>query len=215
VPGSSSKLALATDLAALDVATLRPGSAPAEANEVWIATTGPTHVAGVSAAAARTATSTAVIASRESTSSQPIVAAAITAFWLAAAAAALLALVALGAFFTDDFRRRRSDISVLRALGFSPREQAATRAAEQFVTVVLAVLVGTVAGAGATALTVGPFIASAAPDSTAFVTVVPSFDPVPWLLFCAALTIVASAVCLALLVPLRRAAADAVEGSAS
>lgn len=215
VPGSAATLAVATDLAALDVVTLRPGSTPAEADEVWIATAGAAAATGVSDAVARTATTTAIVASHESTSSQPIVAAALTAFWFAAAAAALLALVALGAFFTDDFRRRRSDISVLRALGFSPRQQAATRGREQLVTVVLALLVGTAAGAGATALTVGPFIASAAPESTAFVSVVPSFDPVPWLVFCAALTALACAVCLTVLVPLRRAAADAVERSAT
>jgi hypothetical protein len=212
IAGSSSRLALATDLAALDAVTVRVDSSPAETNEVWIATGTPSAVA---AAVAREASTTSIVATRASTSSQPILSAALSAFWLAAVAAALLALVAVGAFFTDDVRRRRKDIAVLRALGFSPGQQAAMRGREQLVTTAFAVVVGAIAGAGVTALTVGPFIASTVPASVALVSIVPAFGPLPWLAFCAALIVLASAMFAVLLAAVRRSAVAAVDGSAA
>ena len=212
LPGVSSKLALGTDLAALNAVTLRPQSAPAEANEVWISTLNP---AGIAAAVERTATSTAIVTTRASSSSEPVLASALTAFWLAAVVAALLALVAVGAFFIDDFRGRRGDIAVLRALGFSPRDQAAARSREQLIVIVFAVLVGAAGGAAATAITVGPFVASAVSESARFVSVVPAFDPLPWLGFCAALGALALAMCLALVATVRRSAAIAIDEDAA
>ena len=209
IAGSSSKLAIATDLAALNTETVLPRSAPAEANEVWIATGAPDRVA---AEVARTASSTAVVANLASTSSQPVLAAALSAFWLAAGAAGLLALVAVGAFFTDDVRRRRADIAVLRALGFSPRQQASLRGGEQLVTSVFAVVVGAVAGAGVTALTVGAFIAATVPSSAALVTILPAFDPLPLAAFWAALALLALAMFAVLLGAVRRSAVAAVDG---
>ena len=212
VPGSSAKLAVATDLIALDTVTVREGSAPAEANEIWIASDTP---GAVTAAVARGASTTAIVATRASTSSEPVLAAALSAFWLAAGAAALLALVAVGAFFTDDARRRRPDIAVLRALGFSPRQQAAMRGAEQALTTVFAVVVGALAGAGITALTVGPFIASTVPASVALVTILPAFDPLPWLAFCAALLAAAAAMFAVLGLVVRSSAVAAVDGASA
>lgn len=89
------------------------------------------------------------------------------------------------------------------------------RGREQLVTIVFSMLVGAVAGAAATALTVGAFVASAAPGSAAFVGIVPAFDPVPWLAFCAALALLALATCGALLAAVRKTAATAVDGGAS
>ena len=209
LPGVSSKLALGTDLVALDAVTLRPGGAPAEANAVWLRTGEPS---AVGAAVARDTPSTAIVSTRASTSSEPVLATALDAFWLAALVAGLLALVAVAAFFTDDFRGRRGDIAVLRALGFSPRAQASTRSRELVAVLGFAALVGAATGAGVTALTVGPFIASAVPATAAFVSVAPAFDPVPWLAFCGVLAVLAAAVGSALVAAVRRSATSAVDG---
>jgi len=206
LPGVASRLAMGTDLMALDAVTLRPDSEPALADEIWI---GSAYPGAVAAAVAREATSTAIVTTRASSSSDPVLAASLTSFWLAAAAAALLALVALSAFFVDDFRNRRNDIAVLRALGFSAAGQTATRRRELVVTAAFAAIVGAVGGGLATALVVGPFIAAAVPTAAVYVRVLPAFDPLPWAVFCVVLAAAAVAVALALLVAVRRSASSA------
>jgi len=207
LPGTASRLAVGTDLRALDAVSLRPGSEPALTDAVWISTGSPDAVADEVAGAA---TSTAIVTTPASTSSNPVVAAALVAFWLAAVAAALLALVAVSAFFVDDFRARRDEIAVLRALGLSTAAQVATRRRELVVTTVFAAVVGTVGGAVTTAVIVGPFIASTVPTAAAFVRVLPAFDPLPWLLYCAAVAAAGCAISLALLAGVRRASSTAI-----
>ena len=208
MPGVASRLGIATDLRALNLATLRDGAAPVVANAVSLATAHPQRVA---AAASRTATDTALVSTEASTSQQPVLAPALAAFWLAAIAAALLAIVALAAFLVDDMRGRRGEISVLRALGFSSRDQSRTRGAEQAVVLVFAFAVGAVGGALATAATVGPFLAAVVPAAAAYVRIWPAFDLVPWLTFCSALALVIAAVCSVVLRLVRRDAARAVD----
>lgn len=207
LPGTASRLAVGTDLRGLDEMSLRPGSEPALTNAVWIRTNAPGAVAD---AAARVATTSSDITTAASTSTTPVVAAALTAFWLAATAAALLALVAITAFFVDDFRARRDGIAVLRALGLSTRAQVATRRREMAITAGFAALVGTLGGALATAVVVGPFVASTVPTAAAFVRAAPAFDPLPWLAYCAAVGIAGSGIALALLAGVRRAASSAI-----
>lgn len=207
LPGIASRLGVATDLRALDAASLRTAM-PVVANEIWLATDRPGRV---SAAVARTTTTTAIVASEASTSQQPVLAAALAAFWLAAIAAGVLAVVALAAFLIDDARGRRGEIFVLRAIGFSPGEQSSTRGREQVIVLGFALVVGAAGGAVATAATVGPFLAAVVPAAAAYVKIWPAFDVLPWLAFCAGLGVATAAVALSVLARVRRAATRALD----
>ena len=212
MPGVASRLGIATDLRALNSASLRNGAAPVVANAVWYSTG---HPQGVAAAASRAATNTALVASETSASQQPVLAPALAAFWLAAVAAGVLAIVALAAFLIDDMRGRRGEISVLRALGFSPRDQSSTRGTEQVIVLAFALVVGAVGGAIATAATVGPFLAAVVPAAAAYVKIWPAFDVVPWLVFCAGLALATAAVSFVVLRLVSRAATRAVDEEAA
>jgi hypothetical protein len=108
---------------------------------------------------------------------------AINAFWTAAVAAGLLALITLAAFITDDARTRRSSLPVLRALGLSSAQQTAARARELFIILAFAVAAGTAAGVLATVAAVSPFVTAAIPGAGGYVSVAPTFAPLPWVLF--------------------------------
>lgn len=183
VPGSASRLSIATDLTALNNATLQQGRSPVLAGNIWLDTDGPDSV---SSSATTVATSTAVLSSRQTMSSAPILQPAMDAFWVAAAAAGLLALIAFSAFITHDWRLRRSDIPVLRALGLSSIQLTCTRVRELLLVLAFALVVGAIAGLGATAVAAAPFAAAAVPGSGEYLSVVPVLDPRPWLGFCAA-----------------------------
>ena len=184
LPGAGSRFGIAVDIAQLNSATLQEGRTPVLASDVWIATDNPR---AVSLAAAGVAASTAVVSTQRSETSAPILRAAMDAFWIAAAAAAVLALIALAAFAADDIRQRRGSVPVLRALGLSTAQQTAVRARELVVALVFAVVVGAVAGVGATVAAVTPFVAAAVPGAGSYVSVAAAFDPVPWLAFSAIL----------------------------
>jgi hypothetical protein len=184
LPGAASRLGIATDLAALNNATLQPGRVPQLAGNLWLDTGGdPTTTDSVAVAASRVAGSTAVISSARTETSAPMLEPAINAFWIAAAAAGLLALITLAAFITDDARSRRSALPVLRALGLSAAEQTAVRGRGLLIPLGFAVLVGIVAGLLATTAAVAPFVAAAIPGAGGYVSVAPAFDLLRWLLF--------------------------------
>ncbi|MET0956501.1 MAG: hypothetical protein ABWY68_11170, partial [Cryobacterium sp.] len=180
LPGAASRLGIATDLAALNDATLRQGRTPVLAGNIWIDTDAPDPV---SAAASTVAASTAVISSQRTTTSAPMLQPAMNAFWVAAAAAGLLALITLAAFIADDARGRRPSLPVLRALGVSARQQTRARARELLLVLGFAVGVGIVAGLGATLVAVTPFVAAAIPGAGGYVAVLPALAPLPWLGF--------------------------------
>jgi hypothetical protein len=185
LPGAASRLGIATDLAALNDATLQQGRVPQLAGNVWLDTGGADSPAtdSVAVAASRVSGSTAVISSERTETSAPILEPAMNAFWIAAAAAGLLALITLAAFITDDSRSRRSALPVLRALGLSAAQQTAVRARELLIILGFAVLVGIVAGPLATTAAVAPFVAAAIPGAGGYVSVAPAFDLLRWLLF--------------------------------
>ena len=180
LPGSASRLGIATDLAALNNATLQQGRSPVLAGNIWLDTDSPDTV---SVTAATVATSTAVLSTQRTTTSAPILQPAMNAFWIAAAAAGLLALITFSAFITDDSRLRRSGIPVLRALGLSSAQLTLARARELLLVLAFALVAGAVAGLGATVIAVAPFVAAAVPGSGGYLSVVPALDPLPWLGF--------------------------------
>ena len=185
LPGAASRLGITADLAAVNEATLRQGRTPVLAGDVWLSTeTASTRGADtVAAAASRVSGSTAVISSPATTSAAPMLAPAINAFWTAAVAAGLLALITLAAFITDDARTRRSSLPVLRALGLSAAQQTAARARELFTILAFAVAAGAAAGVLATVAAVSPFVTAAIPGAGGYVSVAPTFAPLPWVLF--------------------------------
>jgi hypothetical protein len=184
LPGTGSRLGIATDLYGLDLTTLFPGSTPVRANSVWISTANP---ASVTESVARTARNTALVRSELSTSLTPVITPALLAFWVAAAAAGILAVIALVAFAADDFRNREGDVAVLRALGVRRGVQVKVRLNEQGVVTVSSLAVGLVGGVVATILTVGPLIAAAIPSAARLVVIHPTFDWTPTLEYCLAI----------------------------
>lgn len=189
LPGSGSRLGIATDLAALNNATLQQGRSPELAGNIWLDTDSPDTT---SEAATTVATSTAVLSTQRTTTAAPILQPAMDAFWIAAAAAGLLALITFSAFIIDDSRLRRSGIPVLRALGLSSTQLTRARARELLFVLVFALAVGAVAGLGATLIAVAPFVAAAVPGSAGYLSVAPALNPLPWLGFSTA--VVAGAV---------------------
>lgn len=183
VPGSASRLGIATDLMALNNATLQQGRSPVLAGNIWLDTNAPDTV---SSTATTVATSTAVLSSQRTTTSAPILQPAMTAFWIAAAAAGVLALITFSAFITDDWHRRRSDIPVLRALGLKSVQLTRARVRELMIVLAFALVVGAIAGLCATAAAAAPFATAAVPGAGGYVSVVPNLDPLPWFGFCAA-----------------------------
>lgn len=204
VAGAGSRLAIGADLEALDAASLRSGHTPVLATDVWITTGTPNAVARTVAASSPTV---AIVHTARSESSAPVVDAAYTAFWLAAVAAALLALFALAAFLSDDARRRRGEVAVLRALGLSPAEQGTVRAHELRIVLAVAAGAGILAGLLAAALTASPFAAAAVPGANLLVTIVPAFAPAAALVFVGALGLGASVIAAVSVARARRTAA--------
>ncbi|GAB2459523.1 FtsX-like permease family protein [Conyzicola lurida] len=208
VPGSASRLAVATDLDTLGARSLATGRVPVVTTGVWYATATPDAVA---AEVPLLATRDAAVSTASTTSSAPVVAASLSTFWIAAGTAGLLALIALAAFLLADARARRDDLGVLRALGLTPREQGAVRGWEQTVAIGTAVVVGAAGGLVATLVTVTPFAAAAVPGAVALVRIDPVFDIVPWLVF-AGIVVAGVVVIVGLaLLRVRRAAAVALD----
>ena len=199
LPGAGSRLGIAVDIADLNDVSLRQGRTPVLAGNVWIGADDPGVVA---VAAIGAAASTALVATRESTTSAAILRPAMDAFWLAAASAGLLALIALCAFIADDVRARRRLVPVLGALGLSTAQQAAVRARELVAVLSFAVAAGVVAGILATVAAVAPFASAAVPEAP--VSVLPALDPLPWLVFCCALSTAALGLVVGFLVWFRR-----------
>jgi hypothetical protein len=200
LPGAGSLLAIGTDLAAFDRIALASGASTVEANSVWLDST---DVDSAVEQVSRTSTETAIVRSDASTTTTPVVAAALNAFWVAAGTAAALAIIALFAFVIDDFRDRRSDATALRALGLATRDQIRVRLNEQAVILVSSLVVGIAGGAVALVVTVGPLLASAAPDATGLVIVRPALDLPQLLGYCIALTAAAGLVALFTVVVVR------------
>lgn len=184
VPGAGSRLGIAADIADLNDVALQQGRTPLLASDVWIDTGRPD---AVSLAATGVATSTAVVSTQRSSGSAAILQPAMDAFWLAAAAAGVLALIALAAFVVEDSRARRQGLAVLRALGLSSAQRTAVRARELLVALAFALVIGVLGGVLSTVAAVTPFVAASVPEAGGSVSVPPTLDPLPWMVFTAAL----------------------------
>jgi ABC-type antimicrobial peptide transport system permease subunit len=85
--------------------------------------------------------------------------------WATAIGSVVLALAALGAVVGAQLRSRRDETAVLRALGFSARQQGALRRRELLAVVGFGALAGLVAGALVVIVVIAVFVRAAVPGS--------------------------------------------------
>jgi hypothetical protein len=148
VPGERGAAVL-FDLATLQNRLLRTGAAPPAANEVWIAASDP---ARIRTQVQDLAGSTASVTIADTAFVDRFFGSAILGLWLGCIGCVALAVIALAAATAALSRRRRAEVSVFRALGFSTVQQVRSRSAELWVVGAAAVIIGLAAGALVTAL---------------------------------------------------------------
>jgi ABC-type lipoprotein release transport system permease subunit len=123
-----------------------------------------------------------------------------------------LAVVALAASLAALWRRRRSETVILRAIGFAPNTQAATRGAEIALAVAYAVVCGVLAGIVVTLVAGNALARRSVPGAPQALPVVGAFDVI-WLIGClVALLVVLALVILRYTRALYRSAVRAVPG---
>lgn len=123
-----------------------------------------------------------------------------------------LAVVALAASLAALWRRRRSETVILRAIGFRPQVQAATRSGEAALAVGYAILCGVLAGIVVTLVAGNALARRSVPGAPTSLPVVGTFDLV-WLIGClAVLLAVLALVVVRYAVALYRSAVRAVPG---
>ncbi|GAA1439749.1 hypothetical protein [Leifsonia poae] len=143
VPGTNEQTAVLVDLRALDDQVLRTSPNAPRLGSVWLATDRPDAVA---AAVQRAAGADAVVSTASGSFVARFMASAIASLWLGTAGCAALALVALGAAVAALLKRRRGEVIVLRAVGMSGRQQAASRRLEVIGVVAAAAVFGLAGG---------------------------------------------------------------------
>ncbi|AYF96984.1 FtsX-like permease family protein [Protaetiibacter intestinalis] len=161
VPGSDRSAAILVDAGTLELAALRSLPEPPDPEVVWVGSAQPAGTAE----ALRDALGggvRVVLASDDPVAR--MLAASRVVFWATAAGSAALALVALGAVAGAQLGSRRDETAVLRALGFSARQQGAQRRRELGAVVGYGALVGLVAGAVVVAVPISTFVRAAIPD---------------------------------------------------
>lgn len=143
VPGEHSEAVL-FDLPTLQEALLRSSATPVAANEIWIASAHPEQVLPAVSAVAGPG---AVVMLPDTTFVERFLGAATLALWLGCTGCVALAVIALSAAAAALSRRRRPEVAVFRALGFSARQQRRSRGGELAVVATIAAVIGVVAGA--------------------------------------------------------------------
>jgi hypothetical protein len=123
VPGAQGDDAAFTDLAALQTQRVMLGSDPLAVDRVWVRTGSPHDVAS----AIEHAVGGAHVSGPAVDSGGHVLDAVPVALWLGMSSGALLALIALAAVAGELLRMRSDEVSVLRALGMSPRTLARLR----------------------------------------------------------------------------------------
>ncbi|WP_308467684.1 FtsX-like permease family protein [Rathayibacter soli] len=173
VPGEHSEAAL-FDLPTLQDALLRTTAAPAAANEIWIATKNPQQtLPAVSAVAGPSA----VITLPDTSFVERFLGAATLALWLGCTGCVALAMIALAAATTALSRRRRPEVAVFRALGFSARQQRRSRGGELAVIATIAAVIGVATGTAVAFLVVPTLTQLAVVTAPAALPVQPAVDP--------------------------------------
>jgi hypothetical protein len=148
VPGQRGAAVL-FDLPSLQDQLLRTGAAPPATNEVWIAASDPVRIL---TRVQDIAGSTASVTIADTAFVDRFFGSAILGLWLGCVGCVALAVIALAAATAALSRRRRDEVSVFRALGFSTVQQVRARSGELWVVGAVAVVIGLAAGALVTTL---------------------------------------------------------------
>lgn len=160
IPGSRTDQALLMDVALTQHLRLRTDRVPAATTDLWIAADDPEaareHLRAVLPADTRIDTNTDPVG-------RQVLGAASLALWAAAVSCVLIALVAVASASRSRVRWGRAEIGSLRALGLSSSDQASIVVRELAVVLAAAAVIGALAGATVSALTV-PQLARAAVD---------------------------------------------------
>lgn len=160
VPGAPTEPAIVADLPASSAQQLALAATVPASTEVWIATADP---AGVAAALARPGLR---VTTDVSSPSDVLLASGQVALWIGAAGALVLAMAAVGATVGALLRDRAGEVVVLRAIGSTPRAQAASRRRELSLVLGWGAVGGVVVGATVSALTVADLARSAVPAAS-------------------------------------------------
>jgi hypothetical protein len=148
VPGQRGAAVL-FDLPSLQDQLLRTGAAPPATNEVWIAASDPVRIL---TRVQDIAGSTASVTIADTAFVDRFFGSAMLGLWLGCVGCVALAVIALAAATAALSRRRRAEVSVFRALGFSTAQQVRARSGELWVVGAVAVVIGLAAGALVTTL---------------------------------------------------------------
>jgi hypothetical protein len=162
IPGSDRSQAILVDAHRLTLTFLRADGDPPRAQVAWVAADDTVRAASEIRDALR-GSSRVVLASVDPVSDMLTTAALV--LWVTAIGSAVLALAALGAVVGAQLRSRRDETAVLRALGFSARQQGALRRRELLAVVGYGALVGVTAGALVVIVVIAVFVRAAVPDS--------------------------------------------------
>jgi ABC-type lipoprotein release transport system permease subunit len=160
IPGARTDQALLMDVALTQHLRLRTDAVPAATTDLWIAAADPERardeLRAVLPADTRIDTSTDPVG-------REVLGAASLALWAAAASCLLIAIVAVASASRSRVRWGRAEIGSLRAIGLSSSDQSSIVVRELGVVLGAAAVIGVVAGATVSALTV-PQLARAAVD---------------------------------------------------
>lgn len=162
IPGSDRSDAVLIDARALELELLRSEVQPAPAELAWIGAQDPATV-GRAIVAALDGSVRAEVASHDPLGE--MLATSSLVLWVTAIGSVVLALAALGAVVGAQLRSRRDETAVLRALGFSARQQGALRRRELLAVVGFGALAGLVAGALVVIVVIAVFVRAAVPGS--------------------------------------------------
>lgn len=203
IPGSPTAAAALVDLGLASDQLLRTSNALPAPNRVWIATPTPAPVA---AAITEKSTSDVRVTTSESGSGAALLGSAVTALWVGAVGALALAAVAVSAILASLVTARLGEVTVLRVLGMTVRQQAASRRAELFWVIAYSVVLGLVSGLAVSLVVVPDLARSAVLGATALLPAPLRFALLP---YGAALAAFAVAVALVGAVYARRVATQA------
>jgi hypothetical protein len=162
LPGSDRSDAMLIDAGRLATIFLRSSDDPPRAEVAWVSARDDAAAASEVRDALR-GSSRVVRASVDPVSDMLGTAALV--LWVTAIGSAVLALAALGAVVGAQLRSRRDETAVLRALGFSARQQGTLRRRELLAVVGYGALVGVIAGALVVIVVIAVFVRAAVPDS--------------------------------------------------
>lgn len=184
IPGAQSASAVLVDGNVVAAARGRLYNVTPTAHVAWVGSSDP---AATFAALSDAVPAGVVVRSLAVDGDRGILDSAATALWIGAAGAGILAVVALIAVVGAQLRSRRSEMSVLRALGLSERAMARSRQAEIGIVLALGAVVGAVAGVVVTVLTIPALARAAVPGAYESLATTVGIQPVGLLLGLAAL----------------------------